>query len=310
MFKQYKHAFFYLSWYNGIKKYEDKYMKISAPAKINWAIDILGKREDGYHFVDMIMQQVELYDYITVVENTENEEIKITCNNPKVPIDSSNLCYKAASLYLTIAGIKTGVLINIEKNIPIEAGLAGGSSDGAAVLKALNKIYKALNEEKLLELGAKMGADVPFCINGGSARATNIGEMLKTINVDTVYHLILIKPNFGVSTKKVYNEYDLISKKENSRNSQNVEIMIEKGNANNLASKIGNALEPVTFSLLPELKDIKESVLESGALNAIMSGSGPTIIGLFEDENSAAKAQDILKKRYPDYFIFKTKTIV
>ena len=281
-------------------------MKISAPAKINWALDILGKREDGYHYVDMVMQQVELFDYITVMES---HEIKITCDNVQVPLDNKNLCYKAADLYFNEAKIKRGALINIEKNIPIEAGLAGGSSDGAAVLKALNEIYGALDEEKLSELAAKLGADVPFCLFGGTVRATNIGEVLTPINNAGVYNIVLIKPPFGANTKKVYSAYDDSTTKEIKTFTEGTVGALNKGDVFELAQKMGNALEPITFSLLPELTNIKAEVLRSGALNAIMSGSGPTIIGLYETEKDAETAQKMLKETFANYFIYKTKTL-
>lgn len=280
-------------------------MKIFAPAKINWAIDIVGIREDGYHFVDMIMQQIELYDYITL---DKNDNIIITCDVPSVPTDEKNLCYKAAELYFIEAGIKAGVSVRIEKHIPLEAGLAGGSTDAAAVLIGLNRIYKEFSEEDLLKIGAKIGADVPYCIAGGIKRATNIGEVLKPINSKSTYDLVLVKPPFGANTKLVYQSYDKSTFKKTDYSKKVIEAL-KTSDPNVLAKSIGNALEPVTFTLLPHMKDIKNDIINSGALGAVMSGTGTCLIGLYENEIKAETAQSLLKKQHSDCFVFKAKTI-
>jgi len=281
-------------------------MEIKAPAKINWAIDILGKREDGYHYVDMIMQQIELYDFITL---EKGNEIKVSCTNNEVPAGSKNLCYKSAVLYLKKAGIKNGVNIYIEKIIPVAAGLAGGSSDSAAVLKALNMMYEAFSESELLKIGAEIGADVPFCIKGKTMRATNIGDELTNVNAGNVFDIVLVKPPLGVSTKQIYAAYDTIPQKNENKYAQKTAEAIEEGSAEKLALNMGNALEPVTFSLFPKLKKVKSEVLQSGAAAAIMSGSGPTIIGLYKNREDAEKATVYLKTIFKDYFIYKTKTL-
>lgn len=280
-------------------------MKISAPAKINWAIDILAKREDGYHLVDMIMQQIELYDYITL---DNNDDIIITCDVPSVPTDGKNLCHKAAGLYFGEAGIKAGVSMHIEKHIPLEAGLAGGSTDAAAVLIGLNRIYGAFDTQQLLEIGAKIGADVPYCIAGGIKRATNIGEVLEPINLKSKFDLVLVKPPFGANTKLVYETYDKATNKKTDYSERVIDALIT-GDPNILAKNIGNALEPITFSLLPQIKSIKNNIISSGAIGAVMSGTGTCLIGLYENEAKAETAKSALKKIHNDCFVFKTKTI-
>lgn len=281
-------------------------MIIKAPAKINWSIDILGKRKDEYHLVDMVMQQIELFDVITVLED---EKITITCDNKNVPTDETNLCYKAAVLYFKKAGMNKGVRINIEKHIPVEAGLAGGSTDGAAVLKALNEMYAAFNEDELLSLAANIGADVPFCLKGGAARATNIGDELKGLDIDTKFNIVLIKPPLGVCTKQIYSMYDSIDKENEKKFTQATLDALKEKDVNKLAKSIGNALEPVTFSLLPDLNNAKDAVIKTGALKAIMSGSGPTIIGLYRNKEDAVNAEKQLKNKFKDYFVYETKTL-
>lgn len=281
-------------------------MIIKAPAKINWSIDIVGKREDGYHLVDMVMQQIDLFDVITVLDD---EKITITCDNKKVPTDETNICYKAAASYFKQAGIKKGVHINIEKHIPVEAGLAGGSTDGAAVLKALNEMYAVFNKSELLELAAKIGADVPFCLEGGAARATNIGDELERLGNDTKFNIVLIKPPLGVSTKQIYSMYDSINKENEKKFTQVTIDALKEKDVNKLALSIGNALEPITFALLPDLNNLKDAVLKTGALNAIMSGSGPTIIGLYKNKEDAVNAEIQLKNKFKDYFVYETKTL-
>ena len=186
-----------------------EYMKIKAYAKINISLDVVGKRkEDGYHLLRMIMQNIDLYDEIYVEKRKEG--ITIDCNKNYVPTDSRNLAYKAAMLFKEKYNIKEGVYINIIKNIPVSAGLAGGSTDGAAVLKLMNKLFEInASDEELMEMGLSLGADIPYCIKGGTALCEGVGEKITPLKPFKDKILVLVKPSFGVSTKEVYKAFDL-----------------------------------------------------------------------------------------------------
>ena len=182
-------------------------MKVKAYGKVNLSLDIVGKREDGYHFLEMIMQTIDLYDVVNVVKIPSGIEIR--CNKNYVPTDRRNIAYRAAELFLETFKIKSGVRIEIEKNIPVAAGLAGGSTDGAAVIKAMNDLFKTnASKEKLSEIGVVIGADIPFCIYGGTALIKGIGEDITPLKSFENHILVLVKPNFGVSTKEVYGAID------------------------------------------------------------------------------------------------------
>ena len=280
-------------------------MEIKAYAKINIALDVIGKREDNYHLLRMIMQTIDLYDVINVEPIAEGIEIK--CNKHYVPTDERNLAYKAANLFKDVYNIKQGVSIDIVKNIPVSAGLAGGSTDAAAVLKIMNKIFDiGASDSELKELGLKLGADVPYCINGGTALCEGIGEKITALKPFNDKIVVLVKPPFGVSTKEVYKEFDLSKVIFHPK----IESLIKNMESNNtlfVAQNMRNLLENVTLRKYRIIYNIKEELKNSGAIGSMMSGSGPTVFAFFDDMLKAQQCYDNMKKSYKD--VFTTRTI-
>lgn len=276
-----------------------------AYAKVNLGLDVLRRREDGYHDVKMIMQTVDLYDSITV-EDAE-EGIEITSDKDFVPTDESNLMYKAAKLLMDEFSITKGVKLHLEKNIPVAAGMAGGSTDAAAVLKAVNVLFDlGLSDEELMKRGVKIGADVPYCIMGGTALSEGIGEVLTEIKGIPDSIILIAKPPISVSTKYVYENLHANELKRHP----DIDGMIkeiEAGNLRGIADKMENVLETVTVKKYPEIDKIKQFMKDNGALNSIMSGSGPTVFGLYDDMEAAKKAYDGLKALDVAKQLFLTK---
>lgn len=283
-------------------------MKMKAYAKINIALDAIGKREDNYHLLRMIMQTVDLYDVIDI-EKSNDSSISISCNKHYVPTDERNLAYKAAVLFKENFNIKDGVKISIKKNIPVAAGMAGGSTNAAAVLVIMNKLFNVnASLEELKELGLKIGADVPYCIEGGTALCEGIGEVITPLKPFENKILVVLKPNFGVSTKEVYTNLDI----NKIRKHVNIEELIEAmGNddLNYVAKNMKNVLENVTLKKHSVLKAIKEDMRRSGALGAMMSGSGPTVFAFFDDMLTAQRAFEFLKGKYKYSDVYITRTI-
>ena len=279
-------------------------MKIKAYAKINISLDIVGKREDGYHLLEMIMQSIDLYDEISIEK--QKEDITITCDKQYVPVDERNLAYKAAKLFKEEYNITSGVSININKNIPVCAGLAGGSTDAAAVLKIMNKLFDInASEEKLMELGLKLGADVPYCISGGTAICKGIGEEVTKLKPFKDKILVLVKPPFGVSTKVVYQEFKL----DRVRNHPNTNLLIkaiENDDLEEVCNNMKNLLENVTLRKHKVLINIKEEMKRYGSIGTMMSGSGPTVFAFFDDMLSAQRCFEKMKLKYNDVFITRT----
>lgn len=279
-------------------------MKGKAHAKINISLDVVGKREDGYHLLRMIMQSIELYDEIEIFKIKEG--IEITCNKSFIPTDERNLAYKAAKLFLDKYNIKCGVSINILKNIPVAAGLAGGSADCAAVLRILNSMFKInASEKELMKLGETLGADVPYCIKGGTALCEGIGEKITPIKSFKNHIVLLIKPPFGVSTKDVYKAFDL-SKVKVHPDTKKLVDKINEGDLYYVANNMKNLLENVTVRKHKVLYKLKENLMKSGAVGAMMSGSGPTVFAFFDDMQIARKCYDELKEKYVDVFLTRT----
>ena len=281
-------------------------IQLKSRAKINLSIDVLGKRKDGYHLVEMIMQTIDLYDIINIKE-IDIDEININSNSEDIPLNEDNIVYKAAKLLKDEFNIKKGIDIFIEKNIPVAAGMAGGSSNAAAVLVGLNKLWNLnLSEVNLQEIGLKLGADVPFCISGGAALAEGIGEKLtsiKGLSEDTI--ILVCKPNLFVSTKDVYQGLDL----ENIKNRPDNKFLIqclEDGNINLLAKNMVNLLENVTSKMHEEIKEIENTMLKYNALGSMMSGSGPTVFGLFDNEDDALNGKVELLKKYNQVYIVRS----
>ena len=280
-------------------------MKIKAYAKINISLDIVGKREtDGYHLLRMIMQNIDLYDEIDV--NKQDEGITITCNKNYVPVDSRNLAYRAAELFKEKYKISSGVKIDIIKNIPVSAGLAGGSTDGAAVLKALNIIFNTnASDDELMELGLKLGADIPYCIKGGTALCEGIGEKITPIKSFKDKILVLVKPAFGVSTKEVFKEFD-INKAINHPDTEYLIQAIDNDDLVSVCDNMKNLLENVTLRKHKILMRIKNEMNSYGALGSMMSGSGPTVFAFFDDMLKAQKCFEKMKENYKEVYITRT----
>jgi len=266
---------------------------VKAPAKINLTLDVLYKRPDNYHEVEMIMTTVDLADRIGL-EPTVDGSIKIISADRFVPNDHKNLAYQAAQLLKDTYGIQEGVSISIEKQIPIAAGLAGGSSDAAATLKGLNELWKLdLTLDELAELGAKIGSDVSFCVYGGTALATGRGEKIKELPAPPTCWVVLAKPKLGVSTADVYGGLKL-DEIEHPNTTQMIQA-IETDNYELLCQSVGNVLESVTFKLHPDVVMIKEQMKRFGADAVLMSGSGPTVFGLVDNESRMSRIYNGLR---------------
>ncbi|MDD4835459.1 MAG: 4-(cytidine 5'-diphospho)-2-C-methyl-D-erythritol kinase [Lutispora sp.] len=278
-----------------------------APAKINLSIDVLRKRPDGFHDVIMIMQSIALYDTITV-KPIHGGKITVTSDSRHIPEGSSNIAYKAAEFLRHKYNVKDGAEIFIEKNIPVSAGLAGGSTDAAAVLKLLDKAWKLkLSKTEILEAAKKLGSDVPFCVSGGTALAEGLGQKLTPLKAMPESYILLAKPDMDISTKEVYEGIDT----EKIIERPDIEAMIKAINEGSLA-KIGenlsNVLEYVTVRKCPIIPDIKAKLLEYGALGSVMSGSGPTVFGIFDDQALAYSAYDHIKHMVNEIFVVKPLT--
>lgn len=275
---------------------EIKEMNLKALAKINLSLDVVRRREDGYHEVRMIMQTINLYDKISI-KKSATPGIQMTTNSSFLPTDENNLVYKAAKLLMEEFKIEEGVEIHLQKFIPVAAGMAGGSSDAAAVLYGVNKLFNLkLSKKALMERGVKIGADVPYCIMRGTALAEGIGEKLTPLNPAPQCFVLIAKPNISVSTKFVYDNLHANELKEHP----DIDGMIDAINEKNLsavAEKMGNVLETVTIKEYPVIEEIKDIMKEQGAVNAMMSGSGPTVFGLFETKEKAEEAYSALKDK-------------
>ncbi len=273
-------------------------IKISAPAKINLTLDILGKRPDNYHNVKMIMQAVSLYDYVTL-EQTASGRITLECSDSAIPCDESNIAYKTADAFFERSGIQNGGLhIFIEKNIPSQAGLAGGSADGAAVLAGLNLMYNSpLSEDELKEAGSSVGADIPFCIIGGTALAKGTGTTLTRLEPMPECRIVLVKPPVGISTAAAYKAAD--SRDFIPESSSDIMLPL-LGNIYGIAENLHNDFESVAEVRC--IGEIKRAMLECGALGACMSGSGTAVFGIFDNEAAQSKCIEMLKSEYEAVF--------
>lgn len=271
---------------------------VQAPAKINLCLDITGRREDGYHLVNMVMQSVNLYDTVEVAPSSGG--ISLSCSRPDLPVDETNLAYRAARLYLDQTDMRgDGVSIRLQKNIPMAAGLAGGSSDAAAVLVALNHLYGRMSSESLLDLGAKLGADVPFCVQGGTSLAQGIGTSLSSLFSLPDCFILLCKPDVGISTPDAYRRFDDL--KEVFHPDVNGMISaLKEGNVRSIASFVSNVFEQVVC--LSELDHIRGVMKDCGAMASCMSGSGPTVFGLFSEETQMKACRDRLMKTYREVY--------
>ncbi len=279
-------------------------MKMRAYAKVNISLDVVGKKEDGYHLLRMIMQNIDLYDEIIVEK--QNKDIIIECNKNYVPTDSRNLAYKAAMAFKERYNITEGVKIKIFKNIPVSAGLAGGSTDAAAVLKIMNELFEVnASKEELMELGLKLGADIPYCIQGGTALCEGIGEIITPLKPFKDKIIVLVKPSFGVSTKEVYKNFDIEKVKKHPETEALMNAMAED-DLRYVAYNMRNLLENVTLKKHKVLINLKEEMNKCGAINSMMSGSGPTVFAFFDDMLKAQKCFEKMKEKYSEVFLTRT----
>lgn len=270
-------------------------MRLQAFAKINLGLDVLGKREDGYHEVRMIMQTIRMYDQLDMRKSVE-PGIHLTTNKKYIPVDENNLVWRAAKLMMDTCGIIEGVSIHLHKVIPVAAGMAGGSSDAAATLVGMNRLFHCgLSKEKLMELGVQIGADVPYCALRGTALAEGIGEKLTVLPPMPDCWILIGKPGISVSTKYVYTTLDLNTDTVHP-DIDGMKKALEDGNLYGITERMGNVLQDVTIPAYPEVERIKEQMKTLGAVNAMMSGSGPTVFGIFDNEEKAQKACQKLRE--------------
>lgn len=268
---------------------------IKAPAKINLGLDVLRKREDGYHEVHMIMQTVALFDELTF-EKTEKQGITLVTNHETIETDERNLIVKAAKIFLEYFSIQQGLSIYLKKQIPVAAGMAGGSTDAAATLKAMAQLLEVqTDKETLCKLGVKIGADVPYCILQGTALSQGIGEILTPLKPAPDCFVLLIKPPIEVSTKFVYENLK-VQELQSHPDMEGIQRAIEAGDLYGMCKRLENVLESVTIPAHPIIQEIKELALQQGAISALMSGSGPTVFAIFEEETQAKAAKKVFEE--------------
>ena len=270
-------------------------MRLQAFAKINLGLDVLGKREDGYHEVRMIMQTIRMYDQLDMRKSVE-PGIHLTTNKKYIPVDENNLVWRAAKLMMDTCGIIEGVSIHLHKVIPVAAGMAGGSSDAAATLVGMNRLFHCgLSKEKLMELGVQIGADVPYCVLRGTALAEGIGEKLTVLPPMPDCWILIGKPGISVSTKYVYTTLDLNTDTVHP-DIDGMKKALEDGNLYGITERMGNVLQDVTSPAYPEVERIKEQMKTLGAVNAMLSGRGPTVFGIGDNEEKAQEACQKLRE--------------
>lgn len=281
-----------------------KEVTVETPAKINLSLDVTGKRQNGYHNLEMIMQSISLCDRVTVEKRSSG--LTIQCDFPYVPNDSRNIAWKAAEAFLAECREKGGARIIVEKTIPVCAGLAGGSTNAAGVLKAMNSLYgKPLSEERLTAVARRLGADVPFCLHGGTVLARGIGDELTPLPDFAGVRVVVVKPPFPISTPWVYRNLNLHALGERPDTPALIDA-IKKKDLHALARGMRNVLESVTLKAHWEIGRIMEEFLALGALGSRMSGSGSAVFGLFDDDALAEKAFEQFRGRYTDVFYTAT----
>ena len=292
-------------------------MKVKAFAKINLCLDVLRRKEDGYHEVEMVMTNVDIADVLEIKE-LEEKKILLKSDNKDLAMDETNLIYKAIVLLQKEAGKDFGIELSLEKNIPMEAGMAGGSADAAATLKAVNKLFKLnISKDRLIELGASLGADIPFCIMGGTALASGVGEKLKSLKPLPKMKILIAKPNTGLSTKKVYESLDIENLNKSGFRHRDVKEMVsviesdkdEKIKIKEIADSLNNILELPSIKLLPFIEDIKKTMMDNNCLGCLMSGSGTAVFGIFDSDEDMLRTKKILKEDDRINYIQITNTL-
>ena len=284
-------------------------IQLKAYGKINLGLDVLRKRPDGYHDLEMVMQLVDVYDDIEITKTDRKDDIKVETDTMVLSNGQDNLAYMAAKLLFEEFDIHQGIVIHINKRITIAGGMAGGSADCAATLKGVNTLFElGLSKEELMELGVRLGADVRYCILGGTAIARGIGEILTPLPGAPQCHVVIATPTVSVSTAYVYGHIrpDEIQKRPDTKG---LAQAIRDGDLEQMASLVYNVMEDVTVSEYPMIQDLKNIMLEEGALNAIMSGSGPTVVGLFQDLQKAQNAVEAIQKKAQTRHLYLTKFV-
>lgn len=267
---------------------------VKAKAKINLTLDVIGKREDGYHELEMVMQSVNLQDTLSI-KKIKAPVIRLDCNYSWLPTDERNIVYRAVKLYLETIGSTQGIAVHINKKIPVGAGLGGGSADAAATLVGLNRLFgMQLGKKKLMEMGLSLGADVPFCILRGTALAKGVGEKLTPVPGIHNAPILIVKPPFSVSTAKVYKNLELDKINHRPDTGKMLEALRNK-DLEQVAMQMVNVLETVTIPMHPEIQAIKDEMMAQGAINALMSGSGCAVFAVFSTYEQALKAAKYFK---------------
>lgn len=273
-------------------------------AKINLTLDITGVREDGYHTLETIMQTVNLFDLIIV--DKQSHGIKITTNKKFLPTNEKNIAYKAADAFFKAWGREKGAKILIHKNIPVSAGLAGGSGNAGATLLSLNRLYnQPFSFEELLKIGAALGADVPYCMSGGTQLGCGVGDILTPIEHKSKYCILMVTPPIAVSTPWVYSEFDNIPKPASPDTAAMIDAL-KNEDYYKMCANLSNVLEGVTAEKHPVIRGIKEKMILNGANGALMSGSGPTVFGFFDDYKKAKVSHDSFSHIYKDVYLTTT----
>ena len=286
-------------------------IELKAYGKINIGLDVIRKREDGYHDLDMIMQTVGVYDDVIISrkDGTQTYEIEVSTDADVLPNDKGNLAFMAAKVLMEAYDIKAKVKIHINKRIPIAGGMAGGSADCAAVLRGVNQLFQlGLTDEQLQEYGVKLGADVPYCIVGGTKRAQGIGEILTDLPTPPKCYVIIAKPDAFVSTKFVYSHIRP-AQIENHPDIDGIIESIKAGDLYGMCEKIANVMEDVTIPEYPIIQKVKDILKSNGAVNALMSGSGPTVFGIYDEEEKAKQSMDALSGKEFVSQLYLTKFI-
>ena len=291
------------------KPQEDKKeskLKVRAWAKINLGLDVTGRREDGYHLLRSVMQTLDLHDTLEIEESSPGSAL-VRTDNPELPDGDDNLITRAARAILQSYAPDAGVSIHVRKRIPLAAGLAGGSADAAATLLGIRSLLGLrIPDDELMDMGGCLGADVPYCIKGGTALAEGIGEVLTDLPSMPDCAIVLAKPRVAVSTEEIYRRLD--GGKPAAAPDIDAQIeALERHDLRGIAARLGNVLESVTSALCPEVTRIKERLLSMGALGAQMSGSGPTLFGIFDDEKKAGHACSVIKSEEEGTEVFLTR---
>lgn len=283
-----------------------KEIEIDSYSKINLTLNILGKRRDGYHNIETIMQSINLADRIFI--KGEKEGVKIKCSHPLVPVDTQSLTYRSAEKILNRYRIKKGVKIEIDKKIPLASGMAGGSANSASILVGINKLFALnLSNKDLREIGEELGMDVPFCIQNGTALAYHKGEKVTPLPpINPPLWIIIINPGFGIPTKWAYNNLDLGLIKREKNSTIAMLKALKEGGLEGIAKNLFNSFEGLVIKKYPEIGKIKDRLVEEGALGALMSGSGPTVFGIAQNKEEALRIYEKLKSEYKSIWAVHT----